>query len=272
MRATGTLLARLDELASRRGPACETYGITWLESDIDVGAIKLYLTGGAPVELGRRRGGDGARAARRDRRLPRPRRSAPASTAATSSRATSANPHRRTYAVMGDAVNLAARLTARAKPGEILATADVLDRARTIYATETRAAPREGQGAGRHGARGRRARIGQRPKQQPDLTPIVGREAELERLQQAVNARAHAAAAGGRARRRARASASRGSCRSCGRCALGFQQLDGAARARTRRAEPFAAIRAPLRQLVGITPDRSAAEAGDDAAAVRRAG
>ena len=47
------------------------------------------------------------------------------------------NPHRRTYAVMGDAVNLAARLTARAKPGGILATADVLDRARTIYATET---------------------------------------------------------------------------------------------------------------------------------------
>ncbi len=47
------------------------------------------------------------------------------------------NPHRRTYAVMGDAVNLAARLTARAKPGGILATGDVLDRARTIYATET---------------------------------------------------------------------------------------------------------------------------------------
>ena len=36
-----------------------------------------------------------------------------------------------------DAVNLAARLTARAKPGGILATADVLDRARTVYATES---------------------------------------------------------------------------------------------------------------------------------------
>ena len=35
---------------------------------------------------------------------------------------------RRTYAVMGDAVNLAARLTGRAQPGDVLATADVLDR------------------------------------------------------------------------------------------------------------------------------------------------
>ena len=43
---------------------------------------------------------------------------------------------RRTYAVMGDAVNLAARLTARAAPGELLATADVLDRARTAYASD----------------------------------------------------------------------------------------------------------------------------------------
>ena len=34
---------------------------------------------------------------------------------------------------MGDAVNLAARLTGRAKPGAIVTTAEVLDRARTTY-------------------------------------------------------------------------------------------------------------------------------------------
>ena len=84
--------ARAARRARRRGraSACETYGITWLESDIDVGAVKLYLTGGAPVELGRRRGGHAARAARRDRRLRRTCRCAQASTAGTSSRATSA--------------------------------------------------------------------------------------------------------------------------------------------------------------------------------------
>ncbi len=42
---------------------------------------------------------------------------------------------RRTYAVIGDAVNVAARLAVRAQSGEILATTDVLERARTIYAT-----------------------------------------------------------------------------------------------------------------------------------------
>ena len=48
----GTLLAMLDELAVAVGQACETYGLTWLESDIDVGAVKLYLTGGAPSSSG----------------------------------------------------------------------------------------------------------------------------------------------------------------------------------------------------------------------------
>ena len=71
-RATATLLARLDELAVAVGQACETYGLTWLESDIDVGADQALPHRRRALELGRRRGGDGARAAGRDRRLPRP--------------------------------------------------------------------------------------------------------------------------------------------------------------------------------------------------------
>ena len=39
--------------------------------------------------------------------------------------------YRRTYTVMGDAVNLSARLMAKAAPGHIYATADVLDRSDT---------------------------------------------------------------------------------------------------------------------------------------------
>ena len=44
--------------------------------------------------------------------------------------------YRRTFTVMGDTVNLAARLMAAAKPGEIYATATILDQSRTVFATE----------------------------------------------------------------------------------------------------------------------------------------
>ena len=110
--------------------------------------------------------------------------------------------------------------------------------------------------------------IGQRPKQQPDTTPIVGREAELERLQQAVNL----------ARMRQLQVVELVGEPGIGKSrlvqelrtlALGFQQLDGAAE-HYSASQPFAAVRAPLRQLVGITPDRTAAEAGAMLAAVRR--
>ena len=44
-------------------------------------------------------------------------------------------PFRRTFTVMGDTVNLAARLMAKAAPGQVLATADVLDRSSVRFAT-----------------------------------------------------------------------------------------------------------------------------------------
>ena len=42
-------------------------------------------------------------------------------------------PYRRTYSVKGDAVNLAARLMAKAEPGQLLTTDDVLERSRTRF-------------------------------------------------------------------------------------------------------------------------------------------
>ncbi len=45
-------------------------------------------------------------------------------------------PYRRTFTVMGDAVNLAARLMAKAEPGQILTTPDLLARSPTSFTTE----------------------------------------------------------------------------------------------------------------------------------------
>ncbi len=49
-------LEQLQQIATVVSRVCDELDITWLESDIDVNAGKIYLTAGAPGELGRRRG------------------------------------------------------------------------------------------------------------------------------------------------------------------------------------------------------------------------
>ena len=44
-------------------------------------------------------------------------------------------PYRRTYSIVGDSVNLAARLMGHARPGELIATPQVLERSRTTFTT-----------------------------------------------------------------------------------------------------------------------------------------
>jgi class 3 adenylate cyclase/tetratricopeptide (TPR) repeat protein len=91
---------------------------------------------------------------------------------------------RRTFTVMGDTVNLAARLMAAATPGELYSTADVLDRSRSLFGAvalepffvKGKAQPVQAYSVG--------DASGVRDVETSTL-PFVGRDDELERLREA---------------------------------------------------------------------------------------
>ena len=137
---------------------------------------------------------------------------------------------RRTYAVMGDAVNLAARLTARAQPGDVLATRR-RPRARAHRVSRPRSSRCSSRARSRRSWRSASLRADRptRPGQPPDHE----RRSSAARPSSSVLAARRrtprgCGSCGRRDRRRARDRASHGSCRSFAALALGFQQLDGA--------------------------------------------
>jgi class 3 adenylate cyclase/tetratricopeptide (TPR) repeat protein len=138
----------IDELLARSGPAsvagdlhdfvtavqmaAEAHGVCFLGTDIDVSGAKVILTAGAPVRTGTDE--ESMLLALRDIvatdrafdvKVGVNRGAVFAGEIGTRSR--------RTYTVMGDAVNLSARVMSQAGPGEILATQPVLDGSRTLF-------------------------------------------------------------------------------------------------------------------------------------------
>jgi class 3 adenylate cyclase/tetratricopeptide (TPR) repeat protein len=167
--------------------AVEEEGITFLESDIASDGGKLYVVAGAPRASDR----DEEKLLRAVRAIADARSRLPLSIGVNRGHVFSGligTPFRQTYSVMGDPVNLAARLSARAQSGEVIATPAVLDRSRTVFHLE-RLEPFLVKGkvdpiaAFRVGAvEGvRKARV------EPGL-PIVGRDREVMLLQSAVSA------------------------------------------------------------------------------------
>ena len=127
--------AALDTIVRTVQHGAERESVTFLASDIDANGGKIILTTGVPATLEDDEGRL-LRAARSVAEAPHP---LPIRIGVNRGHVFAGDigtAYRRTFTVMGDTVNLAARLMAAAQPGEILATAPVLDQARTHFATE----------------------------------------------------------------------------------------------------------------------------------------
>ncbi len=119
------LTGAIEDLIIAAQRAAELGGVTFLPSDIYAGGGKLLLIAGAPRQLG----------ADQDRMIATLRRILDHQSALTLRAGISVGetfvgdygpPYRRTYSLLGDSVNLAARLMEHAAPGELLAAPEVL--------------------------------------------------------------------------------------------------------------------------------------------------
>jgi class 3 adenylate cyclase/tetratricopeptide (TPR) repeat protein len=178
----------LDELLAVVQRAADEQDVCFLESDVDADGGKLMLTAGAPRVVG----DDDERmllALRRviDADLTQPVRIGVNRGSVFCGDLGSR--FRRSYRVMGDAVNLAARLMSQTPPGEIYATSAPLDLSPTRFAV-TEIEPLQ--------VRGKRSpvqawsvgpAIGSRAREKvPERFPLVGRERELAALEEALGA------------------------------------------------------------------------------------
>jgi len=124
----------LHELVTDVQEAADQFEVGFLESDVDDGGGKLLLTAGAPRIIG----DDEERMLLAMRRVLERGRRLPVRIGVNRGNvfAGDIGPHyRRTYSVMGDAVNLGARVMAKAPAGELYSTAGALDRSPTHFRT-----------------------------------------------------------------------------------------------------------------------------------------
>jgi class 3 adenylate cyclase/tetratricopeptide (TPR) repeat protein len=179
----------LHELVTLVQDAADAEQVCFLGSDIDADGGKLILTAGAPRALG----DEDERMLLTLRRIIDAGPPLPLRIGVTHGPlfAGDIGPRqRRTYTVMGDVVNLAARLMAKAPPGELYSTPAVLERSSTRFRTTAlepftvkgKALPVQAVSVGRvvlngDGARG----------PVPVRFPLIGRDRELEQIRQALD-------------------------------------------------------------------------------------
>ncbi|MEX2549485.1 MAG: adenylate/guanylate cyclase domain-containing protein [Nitriliruptoraceae bacterium] len=265
--ATATALESMIAIAQR---AAAEHDITFLGTDVDAGGGKVLLTSGAPFS----RGNDEERMLLALRSIVEQASPLPLQIGVHSGHVFAGDigpPFRRSYTVMGDAVNLAARVMSRSSPGEILATDDVLDASRTLFDTSPlepfhvkgKSEPVIASVVGP--VAGSRVRT---PTAEEAELPFVGREQELATFDSVLAATAEGAGH---------------LLEVVGDAGIGKSRLLAVFRDRTtdrpvhqlvcelhRATTAYASMRKLLRELFGTPPDASGQRAADDLLALVR--
>jgi class 3 adenylate cyclase/tetratricopeptide (TPR) repeat protein len=180
----GALTAAVDELVRTIQEATTRHGVSFHETDIDVDGGKVMLVAGAPQSTGD--DVDHLLAAVRHV-VDRPGR-IPVRVGVAQGRVFTGDlgpAVRRTYSVKGGAVNLAARLAARATPGSISVPAELLEHSRTRWEVDSTASLRL-KGLAEPVPTVTLGRATSSPVEQAD-TAMVGRERELGQIRTALD-------------------------------------------------------------------------------------
>ena len=249
---------RLSALVRVTGETCAEFGLLWLETDIEIRGGKFYLVAGAPSSSG----DDEERMLRAMRTIVDSFDALVVRAGVNRGRAfcgTVGHHARRTYAVMGDNVNLAARLAGSAAAGEIIATDAVLTRSRMRF--ESQPVPLILKGKEQSITARRVGAVVESSNEDPaEQLPLVGRETELALLEEALNA------ARTRHLRLVELVGEPGLGKTrlveeLKRQAVGFTHL-GARCDHYSTSRPYLAMRRLLRPIAGITPELDAEAAG----------
>jgi class 3 adenylate cyclase/tetratricopeptide (TPR) repeat protein len=179
------LAAALDECVRNVQDATRAHEVTFFESDINRDGGKIMLTAGAP----RSAGDDEERMLRAARLIIDRAGALPLRIGVNRGHVFAGDfgpEFRRTYSVKGDAINLAARVMAKARPGQVLATREVITRSATLFRTDAlepfmvkgKAKPVHAVSVG--------PITGELSRELAD-GPFVGRDAELRQLDHALD-------------------------------------------------------------------------------------
>ncbi len=176
----------LHELVGAVQREADRVGVTFLGTDVDHDGGKIILASGVPASTGH--DVDSLLAAVRrisDLALPLPLRIGVHRGPVFAGEV--GPPYRRTFTVMGDTVNLTARLMARAAPGQIVASPEILSPARTRFETVA-LEPFMVKGKRRPLAASTLGATQRREVRAALVLPLVGRAAEIAAIDDAVDA------------------------------------------------------------------------------------